>query len=153
MRLQLAGNLPGRLHTRLEGAPVSFVTWLRVNHKLLRTIDLTKAGRAAGTLGDSRVEIPADSVVEGKTRRDLPRVLYIGADVIAVDGCGTDVFAIGKVRRCNGDGIDEGAAGEEPGEGVRQWIACTNVMHSAHGWYSFGRISGAAAETVFAVGT
>ena len=105
-----------------------------------------------GALGDGRVELPAQAVVEREARRHLPGVLRIGVEVVAVDGGGADVLAVGEIGRRDGDGVDERAAGEKAGERVGQRIAGVDVMRAALRGNDFGGIGGAAAEVVFAVG-
>ena len=83
-----------------------------------REVDLKEARGAVGAFGDGRVDLPAEAVVEGEAVGDLPGVLGIDSDVVAGDGGRADVMAAGDVRRRDGDGVDEGTAGEE------SWRAC-----------------------------
>src|ERR1035437_3835876 len=105
-----------------------------------------------GSLGDGRVQIPSDPVIERETGSHLPRVLHIGAEVIATYSCGTHVFTTGDGRRGNGDRIDKRTSRQKAGERVGKRITGMNVMHSACRGDRFGSVSGAAAEVVFTVG-
>jgi hypothetical protein len=115
--------LPGCLNARTPCIPVRLVTGLGVDDILLRAIDGKEAAGAVGALSDGRVELPAETVVEGEAGRDLPGVLEIGVDVVTVDGGGADVGSVREIGRRNGHGINEWTAGQEAGERVGQRIA------------------------------
>ena len=76
----------------------------------------------------------------------------VDVDVVAADGGGADVRAVGEIRWGDGDGVAIGVAGEQAGEGVGQRIAGIDVVRAALRRDEDGRVGGAAAEVVFAVG-
>ncbi len=57
-----------------------------------------------------------------------------------------------ELRRRDGHGVDEGTAGEEAGERVRQEIAGADIVRAALRGNRLGSIGRAAAKIVFAVG-
>jgi hypothetical protein len=83
---------------------------------------------------------------------DLPGVLRVGVEVVAADGRGADVRAVGEVRRARWPRCKQRAAGEKAGERVRERIAGVDVVGSALRRDEFSGIGGSAAEVVFAVG-
>ena len=117
--------------------PFQFVliAGLGVDYILLRAVRRRESRGAAGSLGDGLIQVPAHAVVERKARRDLPGVLHIGVEVVAGDGRGTDVLAIGEIRGRDGHSIDKWAAGQESWKACRaagRRIGC-RAFHSANG--------------------
>ena len=112
----------------------------------------SEAGGSFGALGDGRVELVAQAVVEHQAGRNLPRVLGKKRKGIAVDGRRSDVLAPGEVRGRDGDGVDEGASAEQAGERVRQRISSADVMQAALRGNVDGGIGGASAKVIFAIG-
>jgi len=149
---QLGRGLPGELNARLPRVPVGGITRLWVNNELLDAVDGAKRGGAASALGDGGVKVPADAVVESQAGVDLPCVLEEEAQVLAVDGSGADVRAVGEWRSGDGDDIGKRTSGEKTGEGIGQWIAGFEVVLSCLRRDRGCGVGGAAAEVVFAVG-
>src|ERR1035441_3764514 len=113
MHLQTACSLPRHLDTRPPSRPVGPITRLRVHNVLLCAAVVLEARRSAGTLADRRIKLPAYSVIQRQAARHLPRVLHVGADVVATVGRRPNMVAAGKVGRRDGDGIRERATRSE----------------------------------------
>src|SRR6185312_7624459 len=80
------------------------------------------------TFRNGRVHLVAQAVVQSPVVVDLPGVLYVGIHIVAVDGRGTDVWAIREIRRRYGDGVSVGRAEQETAESVGQRIAGLDVV-------------------------
>ena len=105
-----------------------------------------------GALGDGRVKLPAQAVVEREGGGNLPGILRVDIEVVAADGGWADVRAVGKVRRRNGNGVREGTAGKKAGKRVRERIAGTDVMCATLRGDEFSGVGGSSSKVVFAVG-
>ena len=103
-------------------------------------------------LGDGRIELVAQTVVEHQARRDLPRVLGEEREPVSVDGGGANVVAPGKVGGRDGGGVDEGASAEQTGQGVRQRVAGADVMQPALRRNIDRGIGGTSAKVILPIG-
>ena len=153
MSRNLRADLPCRLNARLPGIAVRLVAGLRVDHKLLLAVDGKEAGGAMGALGYGRVKIPADAVVHRKAAGNLPCVLQIPTEVIAADGRGPHVLAVGDPRRRDSYGIDKGAAGEKTRQRIGQQVTGIQIVSCALRLNGLSGISGPAAKIVLSIRT
>ena len=82
-------DLPCGLDARPETVPVGLVTGLGIDDILLLTVDaVRKPAGALGALGDGRIDLPAQTVVEHEARRDLPCVLHPDAELLRLMAAG-----------------------------------------------------------------
>ncbi len=152
-----AGDVPVELHAGSPAIPAGAIAGLRIDDVLLGDSlgrrDVEEAGGAVGAFGDGRVDLIAQSVVEGEAGGDFPSVLHVEVDVVAADGGRADVGSIGEVRWGDGDGVAEGVSDKKAAERVGQGIAGVHGVRAVLGRNEDWRVDGSSAEVVFAVGT
>ena len=100
--MNLRAGQPIELDARSQAIEIEAISRLGIDDELLLNarggVGKSQAGGSLGALGDRRVELVAQAVVEHQAGRDLPRVLGIKREGIAVDGCRADVLAPREVR-------------------------------------------------------
>src|ERR1035438_2714020 len=121
-------NLPCGLNARFPTVVIGLVAGLWIYDIFLCAIYGQEARCPSGALDDGSIEIPAETEVEREAGSDLPGVLQIQAEVIAIDGSRADMRDAGKIRRRHGHRVEEGAAGEKAGERIGEWIAGIEVV-------------------------
>ena len=109
MNAKAGESIPSELHAWAPAVAAVAIARLRIDDELLvgssRWKWVKKAGRTMRPFRDGCVELVAQAVVKQPSSVDLPGVLNVTVDVVAIDGGGANVCTVGAIRWRHRNGV------------------------------------------------